>query len=202
MRFRFVLIARLFALMLALGSMPGAGALHAQELPPALVARLNACGACHGVDGNARLPDMPSLAAQPVVFLENQMVLIREGIREIALMKGVLDGVSDTEIASLARHYARQPLKPQPAPRNVEMYAKGEKLAEQNRCGSCHLPTYVGREQMPRLAGQREDFLLASMRQFAANRAVGRDTLMAASLHGLSDADLTAIAHYLSRIGP
>jgi cytochrome c553 len=55
---------------------------------------------------------------------------------------------------------------------------------------------------MPRLAAQREDFLLHSMRQFASNQAVGRDTLMAASLHGLSDSDLIAIAHYLSRIGP
>jgi hypothetical protein len=40
------------------------------------------------------------------------------------------------------------------------------------------------------------------MRQFASNQAVGRDTLMAASLHGLSDSDLIAIAHYLSRIVP
>ncbi|NBT82514.1 MAG: twitching motility protein, partial [Betaproteobacteria bacterium] len=49
---------------------------------------------------------------------------------------------------------------------------------------------------------QREDFLLHSMREFAANRATGRDTVMAATLYGLDDGDLVALAHYLSRIGP
>ena len=196
------IFARLFALALALGAIPGAALLHAQDLPAGLTARLAACGACHGVDGNAPLRDTPSLAGQPVVFLENQMVLIREGIREIALMKGALEGVTDADITALARHYARQALKPPAASRDAALFAKVEKLAEQNRCGSCHLPSYAGREQMPRLAAQREDFLLHSMRQFASNQAVGRDTLMAASLHGLSDPDLVAIAHYLSRIGP
>ncbi|NBS40206.1 MAG: hypothetical protein EBS73_13215 [Betaproteobacteria bacterium] len=75
-------------------------------------------------------------------------------------------------------------------------------VSEQRRCGTCHLSNYAGREQMPRLAAQREDFLLHSMREFAANRATGRDTVMAATLYGLDDGDLVALAHYLSRIGP
>jgi cytochrome c553 len=71
-------------------------------------------------------------------------------------------------------------------------------LSKQALCGTCHLPNYVGREQMPRLAGQREDYLLHSMRQFRNNTATGRDTIMAASLHGMNDDDLKAIAHYLA----
>lgn len=165
-------------------------------------ARLAACGACHGADGNSALRDTPSLAGQPVVFLENQMVVIREGLRDIAAMKGLLDGVSDAEVGAIARFYARQPVKIQAQGREPALFSRGEQLAEQTRCGTCHLPSYVGREQMPRLAGQREDYLLYSMRQFATNQAVGRDTLMAASLHGLSDADLRALAHYFARIGP
>lgn len=191
-------IVRRLLLALALGLGPGAVVAQALALAP----RLAACGACHGVDGNSAVPNMPSLAGQPIVFLENQMVLIREGIRDIAAMKGLLEGVSDTEISALSRHYAAQPLKPPPQARDAALFARGQTVAEQNRCGSCHLPSYAGREQMPRLAAQREDFLLQSMRDFANNRATGRDTLMAASLHGLSDADLVALAHYLSRIGP
>jgi cytochrome c553 len=55
---------------------------------------------------------------------------------------------------------------------------------------------------MPRLAAQREDYLLYSMRQFVSNQAVGRDTIMAASLHGMTDADLQALAHYLAHLKP
>ena len=53
---------------------------------------------------------------------------------------------------------------------------------------------------MPRLAGQRETYLLHSMRQFKNNQATGRDTIMAASLYGIADQDLVAIAHYLSQL--
>jgi len=55
---------------------------------------------------------------------------------------------------------------------------------------------------MPRLAGQREDYLLHSMRMFKGNQAVGRDPIMGASLQGLTDDDLKAISHYLSRLAP
>jgi cytochrome c553 len=34
------------------------------------------------------------------------------------------------------------------------------------RCNNCHLPDCSGREQIPRLAGQREEYLLDSMRYF------------------------------------
>lgn len=185
-------------LALALCLMPGEGLAQTADLAQ----RLTTCGACHGVDGNAQLPNIPSLAGQPSVFLENQLVLIREGIREIAAMGNVLTGISDREITALARHYANQKVKSPPLARDVALFTRGQLVSEQRRCGTCHLSNYAGREQMPRLAAQREDFLLHSMREFAANRATGRDTVMAATLYGLDDGDLVALAHYLSRIGP
>ena len=165
-------------------------------------AKLLVCAACHGADGNAQLPGAPSLASQPKIFIENQLVMIREGMRNIPMMQGMLDGVSDEEISAMAIHYAKLPVKKPPVDRQAALYALGEKKSSDMRCGTCHLPNYVGREQMPRLAGQREDYLLHSMRQFKSNQAVGRDTIMAASLYGVGDEDLKAIAHFLSRLVP
>ena len=165
-------------------------------------AKLLVCAACHGADGNAQLPSAPSLAGQPKIFIENQLVMIREGMRNIPMMQGMLDGVSDDEISAMATHYARLPIKMPPVDRQAALYALGEKKSNDMRCGICHLPNYVGREQIPRLAGQREDYLLHSMRQFKSNQAVGRDTIMAASLYGVGDDDLKAIAHFLSRLVP
>ena len=65
-------------------------------------ARVAVCGACHGANGNSQLKDVPSLAGQPKVFLENQLVLIREGMRDIPQMKGLLDNVPDAELTALA----------------------------------------------------------------------------------------------------
>jgi cytochrome c553 len=164
--------------------------------------RLALCAACHGADGNSQLKGIPSLAAQPKLFLENQLVLIREGVRDIASMKGMLDGVSDTEITELAKYYSDKSLAPVPTDRDAEVFARGGKLAEGMRCGICHLPTYLGREQIPRLAGQREDYLLLSMQQFKNNQAAGRDSNMAAAVYGVSDQDLQDISYYLARLTP
>lgn len=165
-----------------------------------MTAKLAVCAACHGADGNSNIEGIPSLAGQPKVFLENNLIMIREGIRNIPAMKGQLDGLSDAQIIALAKFYSSQALKPAPGNRDDALYERGQLLSKQALCGTCHLPDYVGREQMPRLAGQREDYLLHAMRQFRNNQATGRDTIMAASLYGISDDDLKAIAHYLSQL--
>lgn len=164
--------------------------------------RLALCAACHGADGNSTLKGIPSLAAQPKLFLETQLVLIREGVRDIPSMKGMLNGVSDAEVTALAKYYADKPLASVPTDKDAEVFARGGKLAEGMRCGICHLPTYLGREQIPRLAGQREDYLLLSMQQFRNNQAIGRDSNMAASVYGVSDQDLQDISYYLARLTP
>lgn len=157
------------------------------------------CAACHGSDGNSKTSGSPSLAGQPKTFLENQIILIREGVRDIADMRGRLDGVPDDQVIAVAQHFSSLPIKPLAARRNDQLYERGRLLSRQMLCGTCHLPDYRGRDQMPRLAGQREDYLLHTMRQFRNNQAIGRDSIMTASLYGLQDSDLMALAHYLSQ---
>ena len=159
-------------------------------------ARLAACGACHGVNGQSQLAQLPSLAGQPRLFIENQLVLIREGLREVPAMQALMAGVSDEEIVQLATHFSGQA-----AGRTVEktdpvLARAGALLAKPNLCGTCHLPDYRGQQQVPRLAGQRLDYLLLSMQQFRDRPGPGRDTIMAATLRGMSDADLTQLGHH------
>lgn len=163
-------------------------------------ARLEVCAACHGRDGNSTLAGSPSLAGQPRLFLENQLVLIREGVRDIPAMKGLLDGVPDAELTELAQHFAAQAVAPARDPIDTARAKRGAEIARRALCGTCHLPDYSGREQMPRLAGQREDYLLATLRMFRTGVTPGRDTMMSAAVHGLTDADLADIAHYLATL--
>ena len=162
---------------------------------------LQLCAACHGDKGNSQMPLSPSLAGQPRVFIENQLVMIREGLREVAQMKGLLADMKDEEFTALAKYFSQQKIQAQTTVRDTEKVARGAMLSKSGNCGSCHLPNYSGRDQMPRLAGQREDFLLSSMKEFRDGRATGRDTIMAATLRGMSDADLSDLAHYLATAG-
>ena len=184
--------ALLFAAHLAQSQSPAAPAL---AEPP----RAAACMACHGPQGNSQMPNLPSIAGQPQVFIENQLVLIREGLRDVPAMKGLLEGVADAEIVQLARFFAAQ--KPLPTAKGTPDEAalrRGQALAARGLCGSCHLPDFTGRAQIPRLAGQHEEFLRESLKQFRDRPGPGRDTIMAASLHGFKDDELADLAHFLA----
>ena len=168
--------------------------------PPA--ATLAACAACHGPGGNSTVAPWPSLAGQPKLFIENQLVLIREGLRDIPAMRAAVAGLKDEEIVALAVHYAAQPLRPNPGTTDEHKRRDGAEVSRRMLCGTCHLPDYRGQNQVPRLAGQNEAYLLLSMKQFRDSPGPGRDTIMAASLHGVSDAELDRLAHYLAHSKP
>jgi cytochrome c553 len=157
------------------------------------------CVACHGANGVSQIPSIPSLAAQPKTFIENQLVLIREGLRDVPAMKGSLDGVSDAELVALATYFSAQ-VAPPAAKGRVDKASleRGRELAKSALCGTCHLPQYQGRDQVPRLASQQEQFLLDVMKEYRDKPGPGRDTVMAAALYGINDAQLKDLAHFFA----
>ena len=166
--------------------------------PAAMPQQAAICMACHGPQGHSQNPEIPSLAGQPRLFLENQLVLIREGLRVIPEMKGMLQGLTDPEIIAMATYFAAQKPAAHGGVVNDTVWRRGQAVAGRMLCGTCHLPDYAGRQQIPRLAGQHERFLLQSMKQFRDRPGPGRDTIMAASLYGLKDDELAELAHYLA----
>ena len=130
----------------------------AQQPPPATVA---VCNACHGPEGNSQIPLTPSMAGQPKLFVENQLVLIREGLRDVPQMKEIVTGMSDETIIALAQHFAAQKPVSKPGAVNQEKVRLGAATASRALCGTCHLSDYTGQKQVPRLAGQDETYLAA-----------------------------------------
>jgi cytochrome c553 len=162
--------------------------------------RAKACAACHGADGNSAIAGTPSIAGQPKIFLENYLVMTREGIRGSPVMQALLKGVPDREIVALSISFSKLKAKAAEGKTDQALFNKGRNIASKNRCASCHDASFHGREQMPRLAGQREEFLAEVMLQYRQNRRPGGDTLMAASLYGIPETDFRALAHYFSRL--
>ena len=170
------------------------------QQPPA--PQLNLCAACHGPEGRSQNPEIPSLAGQPRLFIENQLVLIREGLRDVPPMKGLLEGLKDQDLVALAQYFSAQKPPAAPNARDTAAYQRGQAIASRLHCGSCHLPSFAGQQQVPRIAGQPEPFLLQSMKQLRDKPGPGRDTIMAAALHGLKDAELADLAHFLAHFNP
>ena len=162
--------------------------------------RSQLCAACHGQDGNSTNPQVPSIAGQPKLFLENQLILFREELRRSDQMAPVVKGLKDPEIIKLAEHFSKLPAKSmESGAADSKLMKVGAERAKALRCGVCHLADFSGQNQIPRLAGQREVYLEAEMRAYRDGKRTGGDTIMAAALYGVSDADIKALAHYLSR---
>ena len=167
-----------------------------------VLAEERGCSACHGAEGRAAVPNTPMLAGQPPDFHVLQMILFRERLRNVPPMADLAQGLTDGEIDDIATYFAGlQPAPPEDRSAQDEtLTARGQVLAQQLRCGVCHLPDYRGREQIPRLVGQREDFLLRTMQEYRDNIRVGTDTSMNAVVYGVPDAHLAALAHYLAHL--
>jgi len=168
------------------------GETHAQGLAE----RARLCGTCHGEDGNSRMPNIPSVAGQPEFFIINQLFLMREGVRKVEAMAALVKDLKDDDLQALAKHYAAQPATPSGEPIDASLAQRGAEIAGPRRCVSCHQPSLAGADQIPRIAKQRVDYLITALKEFRDGRRPGADTLMSAAVAGLSDADLTALAHY------
>src|SRR5688572_2640715 len=162
--------------------------------------RIQLCAACHGPDGNYTDPQVPSIAGQPKLFLENQLILFREELRRSEQMLPVVKGLKDAEIIKLAEHFSKLPAKGmEGGSPDKGLMKTGQERAKALRCGICHTSDFGGQNQIPRLAGQREAYLAGEMRAYRDGKRSGGDTIMAAALYGVSDADIKALAHFLSR---
>lgn len=170
----------------------------AQSGPPA--EKLQLCAACHGEDGNSKLEKIPSLAGQPAFFILNQLFLMREGVRKVEAMAAMVKDLKDQDLTELSEHYAKLTPKKSDEPVDPELAKRGQAIATSQRCASCHLPTLAGQDQMPRVARQRIDYLVETLKSYRDNPRPGADTAMSQPVGGLRDADLVALAHYAASL--
>ncbi len=74
--------------------------------------KLQACGACHGENGDKPLaPDYPILAGQHPSYLEAALKAYRSGRRDHPIMQMQVEalGLTDSDIARLAAYFGSKP---------------------------------------------------------------------------------------------
>jgi len=191
-------IRRAFVFVGLISAATAAGAQSSKGDPVRGEEKAKACAVCHGEGNRAPLPLTPWLAAQQKEATELQLFLIREGLREVPQMAGMLKDVSDYDFFDLAAYYVRQAPPRASGVADPALRARGAALAKSMGCGSCHLGDYSGQKQVPRIANQREDYLAASLKAYRDNKRVGADTSMNSAMYKVPDGDIQALAHYLA----
>jgi cytochrome c553 len=160
------------------------------------------CTGCHGENGISQTENIPSLAAQPDLYVQWQLVFFRSGTRKNEQMQPIVEQINNDDIRNLGAYFASlAPAKPLPDD-NPDLSRKGAQAAAGRRCASCHSDTYAGTKAVARVAGQREEYLLKALRDYKSGaRSGGGMAAMAEVAFPLSEEEITALAHYLAHLG-
>ena len=181
------------ALLASLAALPAPAATLEERLAP--------CLSCHGEKGQSTIPAVPSLGAQPVVYVIIQLYMFRESIRVVEPMNAMMKGISDDDLRRMSATIAKLPPPPPAAePPDPARLERAGALIQQHRCNFCHNQDFSGEQNVPRLAGQREDYLVKALREYKSNARRGYDASMADVMYSVTDADILDLAHFLARL--
>ena len=207
---RFILwFGMIIGLMICLARL--ASAQPTDRPPDTMEARLRACAACHGEQGQGTDNDyFPRLAGKPSGYLLNQLVAFRDGKRRYPPMNYLLEYLPDAYLQQMAAYFSA--LRPPPLPPTVPdvsaaILARGQAIVTKGdpdhgvpACSGCHGPALTGMEPaIPGLVGLHASYISAQLGAFryGTRTAPGPDCmqLVAASL---TERDVTAVAAWLS----
>jgi cytochrome c553 len=183
----------------AAATSPAAAQAASPVKPPAIA---QTCTACHGAKGISSTRNTPSLAGQPDIFTQYQLVFMRDGGRQSGVMQAVVRNLTDDNIRDLGAYYAALPPPPALATKS-EVVIDTEKvtgLLTSRHCDSCHKPDFAGQGESARLAGQRPEYLKKALIDFRTGvrrgRGMGAMIEVSVTLH---EQEIDMIAAYLAR---
>ena len=82
-----------------------AGPVRAQDVAAGRRVAVQVCQSCHGIDGIAKLPEAPNLAAQDATYLTRQLNAYKSGERQNEQMTVVAQELTPQQIADVAAYY-------------------------------------------------------------------------------------------------
>jgi cytochrome c553 len=78
--------------------------------------------------------------------------------------------------------------------------ARASSVAQQHRCNSCHNPDFSGKDNVPRIAGQREDYLVKTLTEYKNNTRHGYDGSMADVMGAVPKEQIADLAYYVAHV--
>jgi len=179
--------------------------------PDTMGARLRACAACHGEQGQGTDNDyFPRLAGKPSGYLMNQLVAFRDGRRRYPPMNYLLEYMPDAYLQQIADYFSA--LRPSPAAPIVSdasaaILARGQAIVTHGdpthgvpACAGCHGPMLTGMEPaIPGLVGLHASYISAQLGAFRyGTRTAPAPDCMQIVAASLTESDVTAVAAWLA----
>jgi len=161
------------------------------------------CAACHGANGNSEIPGTPILAGQHSYYAVTQLFLFREGRRSNEAMTAVAKSMKDADLRGFSDFIGTlppMPAAPPEAPLDAARMSRGQALAQERKCLFCHGTDLSGGQQVPRIAGQREEYLRESLEGYRVGKRVGYTPAMIEPVSPLSAEDVVTLAYFAAHL--
>ena len=185
--------ARLVVAAVLLGAAPAAAADIGEKMAP--------CLACHGAEGQSQLKNVPSLGGQTSPYALIQLFMFREKLRVAEPMNEATKGLSDGDLQAMADAIAKLPAPKPPADAGDRArLERARALSEQHRCNICHRADFAGQQGVPRLADQREEYLLKALKEYKSGARHAWEPSMIEALQQVPEAQLPDFAYYLAHL--
>jgi cytochrome c553 len=162
-------------------------------------AMLQTCFACHGDKGAAPLEKSPILAGQEFYYLYVQLKDFKSGLRKSDIMGPVVQALEPEQLKLIAQFFAKQTWPTIAHTQDPSKMAAVKPALDAGACISCHLGDFRGNSRVPRLAGQKVDYLTQTMLDFKS-KARSNAPAMGSLLTTFSESDLTSLADYLASL--
>jgi cytochrome c553 len=159
------------------------------------------CRACHGEKGQSETENTPSLGAQQAPYALIQLFMFREKLRVFEPMNEMAKALSDDDLRTFSDFLATLPKPAPPADAgDPARLQRAQALVQQHRCNSCHNTDFSGKDNVPRIADQREDYLAKTLREYKDNSRHGYDATMAEVLQPVTPEQIADLAYFLARL--
>ena len=162
--------------------------------------KAEACVACHGPGGNSAVGAFPTLAGQNARYIYLQLRDYKEGRRKNPMMSPVAAGLEKQDMHDLAAYFASQKQARSTFKAEPERIKAGAAKAEESLCAMCHLGGMAGQNEVPRLAGQHPDYIIAQLKNFKARERTNDAGNMTSLSQTLSEEDITNLAHWINSL--
>ena len=159
------------------------------------------CLACHGEKGQSDTENIPSLGAQQAPYALIQLFMFREKLRVFEPMNEMAKALTDDDLRAFSDFIAAMPKPAPPADAGEPARMQhGQALAQQYLCNNCHNRDFSGKENVPRIANQREDYLARTLAEYKDNTRHGYDGTMADVMGSVTKEQISDLAYYLARV--
>lgn len=161
------------------------------------------CAACHGAEGIGAANLAPSLAGQHSFYAITQLFLFKNERRSNVTMTALIKDFSNDDLRGFSELIGKFPVAAAPLSSetpDASRMAQGKELANKHQCMSCHGSQLAGSQQVPRIAGQHEDYLKRVLTEFRQGKRLGYTNAMNEALVGLKQEELDTLAYFISRV--